>query len=83
MGGALQKTGAGAVVPFGRRVDRTVPAETAVTKSAGLLEGDTAAILADESTSQSLFYWKVEGDVLFNGSTIRTDTFTANVRYDF
>ena len=57
-----------------------------ITQTAGLLEGGTAAILAEDSNAQSYFYWSggqvkgdllglsdvlVKGDVAFGGSTIR------------
>ena len=57
-----------------------------ITQTAGLLEGGTAAILAEDSNAQSYFYWSggqvkgdllglsgvlVKGDVAFDGSTIR------------
>ncbi|MBV6288667.1 autotransporter domain-containing protein [Pseudomonas aegrilactucae] len=59
-----------------------------VTQTAGLLEGGIAAIKADSTRNQSFFYWKggdvkgdllgltgvlVQGDVAFDGSTIRAD----------
>lgn len=59
-----------------------------VTQTAGLLEGGTAAIQSDSTRNPSFFYWKggdvkgdllgltgvlVQGDVAFDGSTIRAD----------
>ncbi len=58
----------------------------AITQTGGLIEGGTAAILADDNTAPSLFYWQggqvkgdllgltgvlVQGDAMFDGSTIR------------
>ncbi|WP_294337732.1 autotransporter domain-containing protein [Pseudomonas sp.] len=58
----------------------------AITQTSGLIEGGTAAILADDGASPSYFYWKggqvkgdllglsgvlVKGDAMFDGSTIR------------
>ncbi|MCU9529615.1 autotransporter family protein [Pseudomonas mosselii] len=58
----------------------------AITQTSGLIEGGTAAILADDNTSPSYFYWHagqikgdllglngvlVSGEAIFDGSTIR------------
>lgn len=59
-----------------------------IRQTAGLIEGGTAAILADDNASPSYFYWQggkvkgdllglggvlVQGDAMFDGSTIRAD----------